>query len=239
MKNPDWNREELIMALDLYFNLEYGQMDGRNPEVIALGHLLTLMTGSGDYRRSENSVSLKLANFKRLDPEFNGKGMKGGNKLEEEVWNEFHQERAKLKAACLAIKTRVLGQLAERIAEADTELQMSAETEARTEGGMKVYISRRAERDIALKTRAIAIHGTACKACGFDFGQTYGEWGLGFIEVHHLIPLGGKNTGTRLTDPEKDMIVICSNCHRMVHRRKEMVLTLDELKQKLTSLQQK
>ena len=33
---------------------------------------------------------------------------------------------------------------------------------------------------------------------------------------------------------EKDMIVVCSNCHRMIHRRRNAVLTLDELKSMIT-----
>jgi 5-methylcytosine-specific restriction enzyme A len=36
MRNPDWNREELILALDLYFQMDYGQMHGRNSEIIKL-----------------------------------------------------------------------------------------------------------------------------------------------------------------------------------------------------------
>ena len=36
MKNPVWIREELILALDLYFRMDYGQMHGRNPHIIRL-----------------------------------------------------------------------------------------------------------------------------------------------------------------------------------------------------------
>ncbi|UVQ14060.1 hypothetical protein NXV19_12565 [Bacteroides fragilis] len=80
MKKTIWNNEELILALDLYFQIEYGQMDGRNPQVKALSEILTLMHESDGFSRSVNSVSLKLANFKRIDPEFKGKGMTGGGK---------------------------------------------------------------------------------------------------------------------------------------------------------------
>ena len=31
MRNPKWYRDELILALDLYFKLEPGQMHARNP----------------------------------------------------------------------------------------------------------------------------------------------------------------------------------------------------------------
>ena len=56
----------------------------------------------------------------------------------------------------------------------------------------------------------------ACDVCGFDFGKTYGELGHNFCEVHHLIPLS-ESVGSRETNLS-DLIVICSNCHRMIHR---------------------
>jgi 5-methylcytosine-specific restriction protein A len=61
----------------------------------------------------------------------------------------------------------------------------------------------------------------------------YGEGGKGFIEVHHLHPLGDNTTTERITDPAKDLIVVCANCHWMIHRKKGITLTLDELKQKI------
>lgn len=117
--------------------------------------------------------------------------------------------------------------------EFDHPEEIPEEYSSRTEGGKKVFLSRKAERDIVLRNQAITIHGTSCKACDFDFGKTYGEWGAGFIEVHHLIPLGGKKSIRRKTDPAKDLTVLCSNCHRMVHRKKHTVVTLKELKQKI------
>ena len=37
----------------------------------------------------------------------------------------------------------------------------------------------------------VASRGTACVACGFDFGRAYRPPGEGFIHVHHLAPAGG------------------------------------------------
>lgn len=54
-----------------------------------------------------------------------------------------------------------------------------------------------------------------CEVCGFDYGQTYGPRGQGFIEVHHVRPLHDSGpTTTRL----RDLALLCSNCHRMIHR---------------------
>lgn len=88
------------------------------------------------------------------------------------------------------------------------------------------------ERKSRLRSAAIEIHGEDCMVCGFNFGERYGKRGEGFIEVHHirLISSHGK---ARWISPSKDMIVVCSNCHRMIHRRKEDVWTAAKLKRKL------
>lgn len=85
------------------------------------------------------------------------------------------------------------------------------------------------ERDSTLRTQAILIHGTRCKVCGFDFQAFYGEQGTDYIEVHHLRPVSTLN-GREQVDPTTDMTVLCSNCHRMVHRSKDKVLSPEELR---------
>lgn len=101
--------------------------------------------------------------------------------------------------------------------------------EARTEGGQKVYVSIRYERDPGLRDQALALHGTSCMGCSFDFQKSYGALGDGYAEVHHMVPLA--ETGIRETDPRTDLAVLCANCHRMVHRRRGICLSLDELKE--------
>ncbi len=67
------------------------------------------------------------------------------------------------------------------------------------------------------RKKAIEKHGKKCFVCGFDFEQTYGELGKDFIEIHHVKPLG-ETTQEILVNPEKDLIPLCANCHRMIHR---------------------
>lgn len=100
--------------------------------------------------------------------------------------------------------------------------------ESRTEGGEKVFVSTRPERDSKLRNMTLDIHGYNCMACNFNFESFYGEIGKNFIEVHHIIPL--TEVGERETNPEIDLIVLCANCHRMVHRQKRITLSLKELK---------
>ncbi len=97
------------------------------------------------------------------------------------------------------------------------------------EGGMIKRLVSVAERNPQLRVKAIKIHGTRCKACGFEFGEMYGERGYSYIEVHHKVPLSSR-TELANVDAEKDMTVLCSNCHRMIHRKKDQVLSVEELR---------
>lgn len=104
---------------------------------------------------------------------------------------------------------------------------------SKTEGGKKVVTSSVYERQPSLRNYAVQIHGLECVVCGFNFEKHYGDWGKGFIEVHHLKPLSEKSGEETETNPEKDLAVLCANCHRMVHRKKGMTLSIEELKAKL------
>ncbi|HYV11969.1 MAG TPA: HNH endonuclease [Pyrinomonadaceae bacterium] len=82
--NRLWTRDELIIAFNLYCKIPFGQIDQRNSAVIALANVLG---------RTPASLAWKLANFARLDPALQKRGIKGashGSKGEVEVWEEFN-----------------------------------------------------------------------------------------------------------------------------------------------------
>lgn len=66
-----------------------------------------------------------------------------------------------------------------------------------------------------------------CQVCGFDFHATYGEIGIDFIEGHHTIPIS-ELKGEVITKV-KDVALVCSNCHRMLHRKRPW-LKMEDLK---------
>ncbi|WP_277407618.1 HNH endonuclease [Lacrimispora xylanisolvens] len=77
---------------------------------------------------------------------------------------------------------------------------------------------------------ALRIHGYQCFVCGFDFKNSYGELGKEYIEIHHKKPLYSLTEEIEI-NPETDLIPVCSNCHRMIHRRKDRIITVEELKE--------
>ena len=71
-----------------------------------------------------------------------------------------------------------------------------------------------------------------CGVCGFDFGKAYGAIGKGFLEVHHIKPIGSYNKGHTITADE--LLAVCSNCHSMIHRKKKPI-DIDDLKKIVAS----
>jgi predicted HNH restriction endonuclease len=66
-----------------------------------------------------------------------------------------------------------------------------------------------------------------CVICNFDFHETYGSVGEDFIECHHTIPVS--ELRTEMKTKLSDVVMVCSNCHRMLHRRRPW-LQVEELK---------
>jgi 5-methylcytosine-specific restriction protein A len=99
-------------------------------------------------------------------------------------------------------------------------LPLEADDEqARQEGAKREVTATRYERDPFNRALCLEIHGTTCKACGFDFGESYGQIGQGFIDVHHVDQLSEQGGNAVAVNPIVDLVPLCSNCHSMAHRR--------------------
>jgi len=81
-----WTRDELLVALNLYHKLNFGQFHSKQPVIIDL---------AGKLGRTSNSVAMKLCNFASLDPALKIRGIKGlagASALDRTVWADFHSE---------------------------------------------------------------------------------------------------------------------------------------------------
>src|SRR3954463_8175549 len=79
-----WTPNELLVGLNLYHKLTFGQLHARQPAIVALAEKL---------ERGSNRVAMKLCNFASLDPalKLRGiKGLEGASALDRTVWNDFH-----------------------------------------------------------------------------------------------------------------------------------------------------
>lgn len=231
-RNPAWTRDEIILALELFFRVNPLSTSERHPEIVALSQLLNRLPIHSDKPnasnfRNPNGVYMKLCNLLRFDPSYKGSGLKAGNKLEEDVWRDFGSDRAKLKVVADALRSAATlpdelwkpASISEGITEA---------VEGRVLTRLHAIRERSRELVETKKQQALRRFGCLeCEACRFDFERQYGKTGQGFMECHHLKPISS------LAAPERtrleDLALICANCHRMIHRP-SVWLTVAQLK---------
>lgn len=127
-RNPKWTRDELILALDLYLRFRSSPPGKGSPEVAELSELLGRLAKPGgveaatDYRNA-NGVYMKMMNFRHHDPSYisEGKvGLKRGNGLEPQIWDEFANDLDRLAKEVARIRGIADGDLPESDAREDT-----------------------------------------------------------------------------------------------------------------------
>lgn len=237
MRNPPWTRDELILALDLYMKRRSNLPSHGSVEVSDLSTLLNKMAESlgkpaATTYRNTNGVYMKLMNFRRLDPLYLESGKKGlarGNKDEQVVWDIFSSNTSQLALVSNAIR--------KASSYKDLARLEDDETYEAPEGRILTRMHRYRERDSELvkkaKQAAQKKHGRlACEACGFDFKETYGVRGEGFIEVHHTKPLHTVAEDHKTS--VSDLALLCANCHRIVHATRQW-LSVPEVRALLRS----
>jgi 5-methylcytosine-specific restriction enzyme A len=222
--NPAWTMDELILALDVYL-LHRGHIPSpRDPEIVTLSDLLNRLpihTVRPDLEkfRNANGVVLKITNFAALDPQYPGAGMSRGSRLDAVVWDRYANDPGALRRVADAIRAADESSMLPTVPEADED-----EIEA-DEGRLLTRLHRFRERDRRLvdrkKAGVLSKHGALrCEVCGFDFADTYGALGERFIEAHHVVPLSEAGATTTSL---RDLSLVCSNCHRMLHRAKPWI----------------
>jgi 5-methylcytosine-specific restriction protein A len=236
-RNPKWHRDELILTLDLYFQLSSGEIHARNPRIIKLSADLNRLPLFADRPDSErfrnpNGVGLKLSNFLAIDPSYAGKGMRRYGKLDEQIFFEFVNERVTLSRLAGKIREAITNK-ALRVALSQVENDESEEGVYEGQILLRLHKFRERNAQMVRKKKAAVIRATgrlACEVCGFDFFEKYGALGEGFAECHHVQPLSvaDSTTQTRMGD----LAIVCSNCHRMLHRG-EKWLGINELKKSI------
>ena len=87
MERKLWTREELILVFNLYLKLPFGKMHTRTHEIIEMANLLG---------RTVNSIAIRLTNYAACDPYHQNRGVKGmvgGLKQCQPIWDEFFENK--------------------------------------------------------------------------------------------------------------------------------------------------
>ena len=85
-----WTRDEMILVLNLYLKMPFGQMYARNPRVIHIANIIG---------RTSNAVAYRLVNYASCDPILKERGIVGmshGGNYCKEIWDEFYADRENL-----------------------------------------------------------------------------------------------------------------------------------------------
>lgn len=225
----DWTWDELVLACDLLAGNAWHELPVTDPQVVELSALLQLLPihpldQRGPQFRSPSSVRRKMTDIATQHPE-SRRQKTNGNKLDRQVLDAFLADGEAMHDYAVELRRSVLnGEL--------TDLPQDDGTDDGTEeGGLLERRSVARERDPKLRAKKIRAARKdrghiACEVCGFDFERAYGSRGAGYAECHHVVPLHVSGPTTTYL---RDLVLLCANCHRMIHRRRPW-LTPDELR---------
>jgi len=227
-RNPDWVRDELVLACDLLASNDWTPLDNSHPKVIELSKLIASLPLHPTGGVVRTSIRRKLSNLRSQHPEFTGSPT-NGSKLDKEVVEQFVKRPKEMHEYAEALRAGRFDGVPPPAVEYLDDFEAA-------EGRLLVRRHLARERDRKLRSKKIAnrLAGggrIACEVCDFDYERTYGELGQGYIECHHVVPLSESGTTTTHLD---QLALICANCHRMIHRS-DPWLTPVELKALLVS----
>jgi 5-methylcytosine-specific restriction enzyme A len=111
----------------------------------------------------------------------------------------------------------LIGAIVELIGHDDVSNSCNPETGAE-EGARNYYFLSRYERNPRNRMLCLQIHGEVCAVCDYDPRSDYGDHHGDILEVHHIVPLSSL-TQPNTYNPRDDLIPLCPNCHRAIHRQ--------------------
>jgi 5-methylcytosine-specific restriction protein A len=219
-------------VLSLYQYLRTNDfVEPSDPQIVALSELLQrLPLERGDVDRGPDAILEMLQRWRGIDLYYEEEPVPPllGTAREQAVWERFVTKPDGDAGDVDATAARISA-----IADESSEPLPPVDDEAEAVEGRLLFRQHRArERDpeITRLKKAAAMEQSGrleCEVCGFDFANSYGQLGHGFIECHHRAPLSA--TGERTTRLA-DLALVCPNCHRILHRSSQ-ALTVEALKE--------
>ena len=222
-----WTVEEMILAADFADSRDWTTVNKGTPGVDELSDLLRMATfypvaARPENFRSLNSIGRKTNNLIASHPESKGKGLRT-SASEVPVVERFVENRLVMKRVAKELRERIRAGTA-AVGDAD-KLYREYSAAIDAEAGASVH--RKSESLDALATvcavdsrthssvvGSIVSRGDSldCDLCGFDFEHAYGRLGRGYIELHVT------DSPTSVGGDDSEVLPVCSNCHRMLHR---------------------
>lgn len=199
-KGKNWEREELIVAFNLYCRTAFGRIHRGNPEIIQVAKALG---------RTPSSLAMKMVNFASLDPVHQERSVKGlghGSKQDKEIWDEFHQDWERLGFESQLAIEKLVG-----IKEDDVAAKIKAGLQKETEGtrSVRVRLVQRFFREAVLSS-----YNFSCAVCKIAVPQ--------LLNASHIVPWSADKV--RRADPSNGLS-LCALHDRAFDRG---LMTIDE-----------
>ena len=123
MRSPNWNDDELKLALELYLSKDMtwlSRISDSTTEIVALSQLLNILDFYPDPKpdkfRSVGSVRMKLANFKAVDSRYGKSALSNIASGDRRIWNLYHENYDMLFSECkMIVKKHVTGAMSEEV----------------------------------------------------------------------------------------------------------------------------
>lgn len=234
--NPNWTRDETLLALHLYQRLG-GQVPGPDDQqIIALSQRLRSLpvhraAEKRDSFRNPAGVAFKLQNIRQVAT---GHGLGNVSSLDRAMWQEF--------GGAPELVQRLVDAIAVEVASGEVDAAAVAavdDDEEFAEGRVLTALHRKRERNPKLRSRLLFKRQEAgtlrCDCCNDGPKLPTLDLALAGFEAHHITPLAqSTRSATRLSD----LALLCATCHRLIHRAMHLHrrwVGVDELRPLMTT----
>lgn len=222
--NPDWTREETILAMDLLARNGMRQVREEAADVVELSELLRAAGIHPPERRNARfrnpaSVRMKSDNLRACGTPQQQSGLRA-SQTDRAVWREFSGDLGRLSEEARRIRD-ALGAL-ERMSSIRTVDHDDADDASEyCEGSVSMRLHRRRERARGLREKVLArvrrrLGVLSCEVCGRIECGELGAIAEAEFEAHHRRPLAESGDANRKTRVD-DLAMLCASCHRLIH----------------------
>ena len=209
--NPNWTRDETILALDLFKQLDGKVPSPKSKEVKELSEVLRSLPYHAEAAkqptfRNPDGVGFKLMNIRQVAT---GKGLGNVSNMDRQVWAEFGQRPDDVRRIADAIKDGIIVVGSEQLPDVEQEL---------AEGRLLTALHIRRERNPKVRKMLLddrRVTGFRCEICDLTRPDLESSLQEAMFEAHHLVPLA--EAGERRTKLV-DLALLCACCHRLIHR---------------------
>lgn len=199
----NWNREQLIVALNLYWKIPYNKISGSSNSIIK--QMAPIID------RTPAALAYKLMNFTSLDAEkqkIGNKGKSAASSSDKEIWNEYFGQWEKLALDSSAILSTIQNKPIEEILDLEPELKFA-------EGREKERIVKTRVNQNDFRQRILASYNEKCSITGISITS--------LLVASHIIPWS-KNTQERL-NPKNGICL--NNIHDKAFDKGLITITTD------------